>query len=226
MLEPHQLQTAPPQSLEKTIRDLVSIPLTDTERTAMAYSKKKAAVYMRRPAGVATQEIDRVLNQAEFAAIRAVEAKAIEHRWGVRKFASELADGLEGHPTLINDLERVARTELVNAQCAGAHAALKEQMAQAGIEDPKVYKMVSPFACRECKRIWGLPSAPIPYLLSDIEKRDLGGGNFRLPKSQWGPCIGTIHPNCTEGPLQHYDERLISDINEIAEQLAQTYDRR
>lgn len=226
MLEPHQLRTKTAPPLERTIRSIIARPLSDRDKSAMAYCQKRAAVYMRRPATMAANEIDRVLNQAEFAALRTVEAKAIGGRWSARKFASELADGLQGHPTLVNDLDRVARTELVFAQCHGAYTALKHQASDAGLEDPRVYKLVSPFACRECKRIWGLPGAPIPYLLSEIEEREAGGGNFRLPRAQWGPCIGPIHPNCTEGPLQYYEESLVRDINEIVEQLAQTYDRR
>jgi len=225
MRQPHAVTREKAPTLEEVVRRAMERPLTRQDTSALEYCQRNAAVYMRRPAASTTAEMERVLNHAELAAIKAVESKAIEKKWSARKFASELAEGLQGHPTLINDLRRVARTELVFAQCHGAYTALKEQMKGAGIEDPQVFKMASPFACVDCKRIWGLPGSPIPYRLSEIENREAQGGNFRKPRAQWGPCIGPIHPNCTEGPLQHYDESLIEDLNEIAKELSETYDR-
>ncbi len=122
--------------------------------------------------------------------------------------------------TLTNEIDRIVRTELAFSHSWGAYRALKSQAAEnLGQGDPYVYKFASPHACDECRRIWGEPHDPIRYRLSTIEAREAAGANFRLPRAQWGPVIGPVHPHCTEGPLQLWNEVLVSAINDAADEI-------
>jgi hypothetical protein len=225
-LEAHRVAPDQSPSLESIIERAVAIPLDEQDRQAMHYAQRRAAVYMRRPAGVATQDMERVLTEAENAALRGATSRAVEKRWGDRKFAQQLAGSLKGHPTLVNDLRRVARTELAFAHSHGAYQALKRQAAEAGMSDPEVYKLVNPRACSECRRIWGPPADPNHFKLSEIEAREATGGNFRLPRAQWGPVIGPVHPNCTEGPILLYSKKLVETSNALMEDLDRMFPRR
>ena len=214
MLEAHRINKAPPVS--QTVGDALKVELTPRDREAMAYVQRRGAVFMRRPAANAVSEAQRVLSEAEYAPIRETLEEGVSRRWSRAKVARELQQAVVGNPSLTNDFDRVARTEMVFAHNHGAYMALKHQADGAGLEDPEVYKMVSPNACRECKRIWGPPGAPKRYRLSFIEQREAAGGNFRLKRAQWGPVIGPIHPNCTEGPLQIWHRDLHEAIEEAA----------
>ena len=143
---------------------------------------------------------------------------------GIHAVAPEIAAAMV-HRTLQSDFERIARTELHFAHAFGAYTKLKTQTAAVGMKDPLVYKFVAPRSCDDCKRIWGNPLKPNTYRLSYIEQREAAGGNFHLPHAEWGPVIGPIHPNCTEGTLQIYNEKLVNDINEAAEAILATYRR-
>jgi hypothetical protein len=66
---------------------------------------------------------------------------------------------------------------------------------------------------------------PHVYKLSFVEGRTAAGGNFRLPRKEWGPVVGPIHPNCTEGPLQWFQPELVDAINDAGARLAKLWDR-
>jgi hypothetical protein len=218
MLVPHGVPTQQAPPFDAILRAAASAPRpTAQDRAALAYVQRRAAIYMRRPAEAATSEVARLLNEEEYRVVRGATGRAVEQRMGSKRLERELAEALTGHPTLANDLERVARTELAFAHCQGAYEALKAQTAEAGHADPEVYKFVSPDACSDCRRIWGPPSAPHHFRLSFVEEREARGGNFRTPRKEWGPVIGPVHPNCTEGPLMYFDASLVDAINEAAD---------
>lgn len=191
------------------------VPLTPRDRAAREYVARRGAVFMRRPAERATSEAERILTEAEYDAVRGAIGDGVGRRWSATRVARELRDAVEG-TTLTNDMDRVARTEMVFAHNHGAFVALKGQAERAGLKDPEVYKMVAPRACAHCRRIWGSPGKPTVYRLSEVEQREAAGGNFRLPAAQWGPVIGPVHPNCTEGPLQLWHPALSSAIEAVA----------
>lgn len=186
--------------------------LDPVEIEAIRYAQRKAAIYMRRPAMQVQDEMVRVLTEAEHAQTRRLDpheqvlvagavARAVQGRQDDKYLARELREAVSGHSSLTNDMDRVARTELVFAVNDGARVMLREQTKAAGIADPDVWKMVRPRACRECQRIWGPPEKPRIYKLSQVEANDAAGGNFRKPARDWVAVTGPVHPNCTEGPL-------------------------
>jgi len=222
MLEAHRTR-APDADLDMIVRKALDLELTEQDHAALDYTKRRGAMFMRRPSHTVPHEFQRILNEAEVGSIRAAINGAIEDRADVASLTRELRAAVKGHPTLINDMERVARTELQFAHSWGAYHALKAQTAAAGESDPEVYKFVNPSACADCRRIWGPMGSPHHYRLSYIEQREGAGGNFRLSRKQWGPVIGPVHPNCTEGPLQFYTAELVDTINEAADELMEMF---
>jgi hypothetical protein len=154
------------------------------------------------PPTVGTGGSGRELTEREYAAVRPAVQQAIMERRTARELARELRAAVAG-TKLTNEMERVARTELRDAHANGAYQALKEQAGSAGLDDPEVYKITSPTGCRECIRIWGRGGSR-RYRLSQVEAWEAQGGNYGRPPAQWGPTIGTVHPNCTCGPLLLY----------------------
>jgi hypothetical protein len=207
-------------TIEQLLATVEPIRLTQQQRRASEAVARRGEIYMRRPAMQLTNGIwqriaenERMWNPAELQQLRDTTAKAVEQRKGAKELARDLRDVVNGNPSMQNDMDRVARTELCLAHGAAAYSTLKQQASQIGMDDPLVCKLVSPRACTDCKRIWGLPSDPIPYRLSFIEAREAAGGNFRLPHASWGPVVGPVHPNCTEGALLLYDPRFVKGAN-------------
>lgn len=251
-LELHRVKPAEAPPLADVLRAALAVPLTERDRAAVEYARRHAAVYMRRPINQCHHGLQRALTDAELGAFRAATAAAVQGgRTGyqLQQALREAAGDAAGHPavararatameqlepelvdemssrTLQNDMERVSRTELAFAFSSGAYEALRQQTAAAGIADPEVYKFVSPRACSDCRRIWGPPSRPKRYRLSYVEAREAAGGNFGKPRQDWGPTVGPVHPNCTEGPLAVYDEVLVGSINKAADEILAAFKR-
>jgi hypothetical protein len=173
---------------------------------------------MRRPAQTATGGLLRTLTDREAIRIRQAIAGGLERKASPSELRSSLHEALTGSPSLQNDLDRVVRTELHFAQAHGGYVSLKTQAKDAGEDDPWVYKITSPRACAACRRIWGSnPRDPVKYRLSYIEGREAAGGNFGKKQKDWGPVIGPVHPNCAEGPLMTWHERLVPKIRQAGE---------
>ena len=166
--------------------------------------------------------MDRQLSEAERWAVGTAVAEAIRTGQTQQRLARELRDVTRG-TVLVNDMDRVARTELHFAHAHGAYVGLKEQARLVGDEDPLVYKLVGGDACEHCRRIWGPSGSPHTYRLSYIEQREASGGNFRLPSSEWGPVIGPVHPNCREAALLYFHPDIHDAIQEAAAELAEWY---
>jgi hypothetical protein len=232
-LEPHVVPDGPPDEvLKEKLKEALRYKLTPRDEKAIEFMKRQGALLMRRPAETYSAELERVvqhhgearlLTEGELGAIRSTVSAAIR-REGSGDLARDLRDAVKG-TNLQNDMDRVARTELANAHCFGGYVTLKEKLAAQGINDPEVYKFVSPYACKDCRRIWGDPANPIRYRLSFIEAREARGGNFGLPHAEWGPVIGTVHPNCTEGPLQYWQQALVESINRAADRFLKAQGR-
>lgn len=226
-----QALEAPPettQDLEALVRKAMETPLTPADRHAIEHVKRRGAIYMRRPAVEATGELYRVLTEEErlltddeLGRVRRVTEAAVEQRQGMKQLERKLWDALQG-TTLNNNVARIARTELLGAHHHGAYRALKEQAAKIGQTDPWVFKFARAGACVDCLRIWGKPTDPQRYRLSELEAWEAEGANFRKPRKEWRACIGPIHPNCTEGPLLLYRERVVRGANALAERIARS----
>lgn len=215
-----------PEDVAEIVRRAAAVRLTDAEQASLLHAQRRGAAYMRRPAAVATgnawlllSEDDRLLSQDDVLAVRGAVTAAVERRASVDTLERDLRAAVQGTP-LLNDMRRVARTELVRAHCWGAYATLKQEAARLGVHDPRVFKVCRTGACTTCVAIWGPSSDPRPHLLSEIEAWEAGGGNFRKPRSAWQACIGPIHPNCTEGPLLLYRERAVRGAQALAARIA------
>jgi hypothetical protein len=214
MLVPHGVPANQAPEMSRIVEVVrAALPATEKEQEAIAYVHARGELYMRRPAENAATEVERILTEAEYAAVRGATAAAVAEKRSAKQLERDLKDATTG-TSLTNDMERVARTELAFAHNFGAYKKLKRQAAEIGEDDPLVYKLVSPFSCTECRRIWGPAKDPRHYRLSFIEQRERDGGNFRRPVREWGPVIGPVHPNCTEGPLMFYRRDLVQAIDE------------
>lgn len=205
------------REVEAVLRSAMAYQPTEQDQQALRYVQRRGAVYMRRPAAAVGDEVSRVLSETEAHLVRGAIGKSVALGEGRQKLKQRLSDAVQGHPTLTNNMDRVARTELAFAHNHGAYQSLREELEGAGLDDPEVYKFCSPRACKHCRRIWG-NGGEIRYKLSYIEAREAAGGNFGLKAHEWGPVIGPVHPNCTEGPLQVYHPDVADAIDEAFEE--------
>jgi hypothetical protein len=223
-LAAHEVPDDQSPPLEEVVREALEVLVTPKDEAAIAYARRRAATYMRRPVVGRTTEAERILTEAERWAIAETVARAVERRTSADKLAQELRAAVQ-YTSLTNDMDRVARTELHAAHAHGAYETLKTMAKNTGEDDPYVYKLVRPGACVECRRIWGPPEQPIVYRLSYIEQREAAGGNFRLPAKSWGPVVGPVHPNCTEGALLLYREEIFDAQRAALADLDATFGR-
>ena len=182
--------------------------LTDTERAAIVTAQRHAGARLRPILRGFHARMEARLLDLERQAVQRRTAQALASREAPQALASALGydRGFQ------RDWDRVARTELADAFNQGAVAALiarhpTNQVDGEPVEDPKVpgvrvFKIVSVNACVHCRRIWTQPDgAPRLYNLSDVLANPSNEG---VPAAQWVAQSGTIHPNCTEGPLLEY----------------------
>lgn len=222
MLRVHRISDGQVGDIEAVIGNAIKQGLDSRDKVMIGYVRRKAATYMRRPVAQATEAISRVLTQAEEGLVRETIAEGIKSKWSNAKLQRELKESVKG-TSLTNNMTRVARTEMVNAHNQAGYIKLKAQAKRGGIEDPWVYKMVAPGACTHCKRIWGPPGGVNKFRLSFVEEREAAGGNFGIPAKEWGPVIGPIHPNCTEGPLAYWNAELVDAIEEMRKEVFAEY---
>lgn len=223
---PPAIAPTPPPRPPRPVREL-----TPQEAAAVRYARDRAAIYMRRPVTSAQQAVSlvaldagatldrRELTEDERLKVAAVISSAIVDGASVTETARRLRDAVAG-TGLTNDMLRVARTELHFAHSWGGYVAL---LAQKREPDPWVYKIASPAACADCRRIWGHPANPIRYRLSQVERFSAAGGNFGRSHTEWGPTIGPTHPNCTCPPLQLYDAEVQDAVSDVAEDMMRIF---
>lgn len=203
-------------------------PLSPNELGAMAYARKRAAIYMRRPIAGLQATVDLVaLDSAPVSRrLPAIERKlvgdvieqAIADRTPVGQVAKQLRAAVQG-TSLSNDMDRVAITELAFAHNHGALVGLEASIPPGS--DPMVYKIVNPGACADCRRIWGHPANPVRYRLSVVK----AGDNFGKSHGQWGPTVGPGHPRCTCPPLLIWNDAVHDAVQDVAEELRRIYGR-
>lgn len=215
--EPHRYTGQKSPRFDNLVRQARGVELTEEDRHALLYAQRRAGIYMRAPAQAQVREAERLLSQYELKRVREAVASAVATGASSKQLEADLREHVDS-PRLSNDMDRVAVTELHFAHSHGAHMALKAQIADAGISDPEVYKITGPRACDDCRRIWGTGGSE-RYRLSHVEARDAAGGNHGLPRQQWGPVIGPVHPRCTEGPLQMYTPQLADAIQDTVDEM-------
>jgi len=223
-IDPHGLDSGmvqdPSATLSDVLRPLVEVPLSPTDKASLDYVQRRGFVFMRRPLQGTSDDVYRALVHEEYSKLRGAMDASVTLNEGWQDTARRLKDTVRGNASLGNDWDRVAKTELAFAHNHGALERLRdESLTLTGSADPKVYKLVSASACSDCRRIWGPNDAPKKYSLSFVETRNGGNGNFGLRRQQWGPCVGPIHPNCTEGPLHLWNPKVHDVVQRIAERM-------
>lgn len=208
----------------EVLEDAFRTRLNRHDYAALQAAATRAGQYMKAPATrlagdviVQVAEADRQLSQAELEAVR----RSVTESYLRRETTREAARRLRAHAVgtrLTNDMDRVARTEMVNAHAQGAKEQLRETAIRMGDLDPKVYKLASPYACKHCRRIWG-QGTPTVYTLSEIERNDAAGGNFGLKAAEWVPTTGPTHPNCTCGPLMYWRPEIVEKVDEAVQKV-------
>lgn len=220
------LAAAPPARIVAVARD---VQLTAQQREGLEYVRARGAVFMRRPVerlvaetGEAVRQARRQLSEQERRLVRRETAAAVVRRDTAEALAVRLRDTVQG-TAITNNLDRVARTELMFAHNEGAKAELKARAEASGEPDPRVFKQISPHACVHCRRIWGAAGKPTIYRLSEIEANDAEGGNMGRKAPDWRATTGPIHPNCTCGHLLRYTPGIDEAINAAAKAILDSY---
>lgn len=209
-------------AFEELLQDVMKVPLDEQDARALQFVQRRVGDYVRKPAQAfeldtvrTLLDSERLLEDEQVDWLRGKLTDAVVERMSADDLARELRRTADR--SLANDMNRIARTELRSAHAYGAYRSLKRKAAEAGIDDPDVYKITSPSACVQCRRIWGRRGSKV-YALSEVEAWELGGGNFGRPADQWGPTIGPVHPNCLCGPLLMYtgerSHRLMLEAND------------
>lgn len=221
LLKLHERKVNRP-SLEQALEAALRTDLDEEDVRAIGYAQRQAGEYIRRPIRQSLTRTHRLLWNHELASIREGMADYVENPQE-EPLKRRLRRAVKA-TSLTNDLDRIARTELQYAHGWGAYRKLKVQaQEELGEDDPKVYRLASVNACRHCLRIWGPPSQPIPYRLSELERHEARGGNFGVPAAQWGPTIGPVHPNCACAPIAYYDEQMAPAIAAAAQEVLDTF---
>lgn len=194
-------------------------PVTDEERSATDYIRQRGFIFMRRPIQYATSEVERVLNDDELGKLREALAGGLTARDGHSRIKNLLEEACQGNPTLVNDMDRVVRTELAYAHHQVAMDALAKQAKEAGLgDDPMVFVLASPDACADCRRIWGAREKPNLYKLSAVRT----GSNFRVPRKDWGPAL-PVHPQCLCPSPVLFSPKIKTAIDKVVEQMREKY---
>jgi len=196
--------------------------ITSRDMPAIAYAQSRAATNMRRPWVMVTQQADRLLTEAEYGSVRSAVAQGVRTKLPYKALARDLKEAVKG-TTLLNEMDRVARTELMYAVHAGALEKLYDDADKMGIRegDIRVYKIVSPGACVYCKKIWGPIDNPKVYLLSDV----VGRTNFGVKQKDWMQTVGPTHPRCSCPPLMIWTKRIQQTVDAIVDDVIKKFGR-
>lgn len=200
------------RSPERELAEARAYKPTKTDLAALDYVQRRAGSYLTVPTNTVIEMATRPILLEHHQRFQEAVRGGLDPKQTHARMGQAVAEALQGS-ALNNEVERVVRTEQAFAQGDGAKVALREAATRAGMADPWVWKAVRKNACVHCRRIWGRPGNARRYRLSEIEARDAAGGNVGLPAAEWGPVSGPVHPNCTEGPLQLHDDKVLAAVN-------------
>lgn len=205
-------------SLGAALEEALKTKIDARDRKAVDYARKRVGELIRIPLARPAVQLDRVLTDEEAGSLRAAVAEHVEEG-GTERLKRDIQEAIKG-TRITNDLDRIIRTELQFAHSYGAYKTLKEQAkTELGEDDPLVYRVASIGACTHCLRLWGQPTSPRRYRLSELEKWEAQGGNFGLPAAEWGPTIGPVHPQCCCSPVAYFNEEAEDAIAKAVENI-------
>ena len=203
-------------------RAVEQVKLTPSEAAASAAAAARAAVNLRRPVVALQIQAERALREGESRSIRDALSRSIEARATHEQTRRAVTDAIVG-TDLTNDVNRIVRTELAAAACDGALEALLRDARALGMGDnPQIYKLASPYACTDCKRVYGEPGKPVVVRLSDVRN----SSNYGKKAKDYTWTIGPLHVNCLCPPPMLYQDKLHALATAAAARLAARYDPR
>lgn len=115
-------------------------------------------------------------------------AESLIRRETAKKLASRLGNATNDWA---RDMDRIAKTEIVNAQNEGQLAAWEEPIKTMGF---RVARLPAPDACKSCRKLF-LDANGRPIIFDEAELRE-NGSNFGRKQKDWKAVVGTVHPNC------------------------------
>lgn len=198
---------------KKWIRSGGHIPLTNQEQLVINSLKQKTYGHLKDLGQKIGSDVRNTLeneNQKRRAQVEKLISKELiegaENRKALKEIMSNLAKKTEDWG---RDWGRIVETELHNAEEEGRAADIKKNSTR---EDPLVYKLPFPGACRHCIKAYltnGLGSRPIVFKLSQLMSN---GTNIGVNQKEWKPVLGSMHPFC-RCPLEEVPEGFIWDEN-------------
>lgn len=171
------------------------VPLGPAERRMIQSARNSAGQYCQGLGNTVDEELRALAIEADDeqsawlrGQAREATAEATARRATIRRLASDLGDRTDDWS---RDLERIARTELHNAQENGVAEWIE---AEAGGE-ARVMKLPSPGACEACLRLYTTDgSTPRVFRLSALRAN---GSNVGRRAKDWKPTLEAAHPHCT-----------------------------
>lgn len=210
------------RSLFEVERAVEQVKLTPAEVAASEAAAARAAVNLRRPVVALQIQAERALREGESRSIRDALSRSIEDRATHEETKRAVLDAIVG-TDLTNDVNRIVRTELAAAACDGALETLLRDARALGMGDnPQIYKLASPYACTDCKRIYGEPGKPVVVHLDDVRRNS----NFGKKPKDYAWTVGPLHVNCLCPPPMLYQDKLHALATAAAARLAARYDPR
>jgi hypothetical protein len=193
--DPPNVPVAKIQALyDKAIEDGLP-PMNKAQQASVVFIRQRGAQYV---VGLGNRVADDFTTlaieseteaRAELREVIATEtAESLIRRETAKKLASRLGNATGDWA---RDLDRIARTEIVNAQNEGQVDAWQEPIKTMGF---RVAKRPAPDACKSCKKAYLMPDGT-PRIFDEAELR-ANGTNFGRKQKDWLPVIGTLHPNC------------------------------
>jgi hypothetical protein len=204
------------------------LPMTTAEQRASNYANHKAAQFVvglgrRASAGLTTTLIEEDLKLSE--KFRSTIQDVVSANFGDNEAQARLnAEGVKrdlpddffddafrgttkrirsdlGHATgqWSRDLERIARTESVEAWNRGKSDEWLEEEREQAVETEtpaeavRAYRIPAPTACPDCRRLYTSGGELRIFYLADL----LGNGtNYKRRRADWRPVVGATHPFC------------------------------
>lgn len=182
-----QLRASAEVPFPQLVRLASEHPLSTQELSAIRYARQHAAEYMRPVFSRTTQEW---VNEKEY--VRGLTERSLATRTHPLEAARDLAR-VDRALGVQRDSERVLRTEIADCRSAGTWAASIARLPP----DSLIFRIPSPRACSECKRLFKDGDRERLHTKADVEAQDALGPNTKKP---FHVRIRTIHPHCVCGP--------------------------
>ncbi len=170
------------------------IILSEKDKEALEWARQGAALNCRHLGERATSVGESVVwtfnedqRAHDEAQIRESTAQAKAERRSPGWLRGELGRRLDMYE---QDLDRIACTELQDAECEGAARGILNKHGA----DASVVKIPNPKACAKCRELYiGDDGNPKVFRLADLVAN---GTNVGRKREDWLPVVGTTHPWC------------------------------